>query len=119
MKPKHLTSKDRLQHALQAIRHIEDMSNGVDLERFKGDIVIQSACFYQFAVVAEAMSHVDLEIISRYDYPWHRVKSFRNFILHEYHAIELEITFDTIKKVLPGLKTLLMEILEKEFPEKS
>lgn len=119
MKPEYITSKDRLLHALEAIGHIERMTDGVHLERFKEDIVIHSACFYQFAIVAEAMSHVDRDILSRYDYPWHKVKSFRNFLLHEYHAIELEITFATTKKILPDLKTLLLEILKKEFPEKS
>jgi len=119
MKPEYITSKDRLLHALEAIGHIERMTKGVDLERFEEDIVIHSACFYQFAVVTEAMSHVDSDIVDRYEYPWHKVKSFRNFLLHEYHAIELEITFDTIKKVLLCLETLLLKILETEFPQKS
>jgi len=118
MSLKPITSKDRLLHAVEAIERIQNFTNGVGLERFKEDIIIHSACFYQFAIVAEAMSHVEQETLYRYDYPWHKVKSFRNFLLHEYHAIQLEITFDTIKKVLPGLKTLLLEILEKEFPEK-
>ena len=111
-----ITSKDRLHHALEAIGHIQRMTEGIELKRFTEDIVIHSACFYQFAVVAEALSNVDHDILDRYDYPWFKVKSFRNFILHEYHAIELELTFDTTKKILPGLKILLEEILEKEFP---
>lgn len=105
-------------HAIEAIRNIEHITDGVDFERFKAEIMIHSACFYQFAVLAEAVSCVEREILDRYDYPWFKVKSFRNFLLHEYHAIELDMTFDTTKKILPGLKTLLLEILAKEFPNK-
>jgi hypothetical protein len=44
----------------------------------------------------------------------HRPITSRDRLLH---AVELELTFDTTRKILPGLKTLLLEILQNEFPE--
>ncbi|MCF8277983.1 MAG: DUF86 domain-containing protein [Flavobacteriales bacterium] len=117
MKDRPITSKIRVEHALEAIGHIQRMTEDVELQRFKEDVMIYSAVFYQFAVVAEAMANVDSDVLAKYDYPWFKVKSFRNFLLHEYHSIDLEIPFDTIKKVLPGLETTLIEILQKEFSE--
>ncbi len=70
---------------------------------------------FQFAIIGEAIIHVDNEILSRYNYPWHKLRGFRNFILHEYHAIEDRIIWDTVKYDLEEVKKILEEIMEKEF----
>ncbi len=80
----------------------------------KNDQVI-SATLFQFAVIGEAIQHIDREILDKYPYPWHQVRSFRNFILHEYHAISFRIVWDAVKNDLPELKQRVSEILEKEF----
>jgi len=43
------------------------------------------------------------------------VRGFRNFILHEYHAIEYRIIWDAAKNDLAELKKVLKKILENEF----
>jgi uncharacterized protein with HEPN domain len=118
MRDRTITQAERIGHALESIGHIIKFCEGIDREEFQENLVVYSACLYQYAVVAEAMSHVDRDVLDRYVYPWHRVKSFRNFILHEYHFIDLRTVHDTTVTVLPELKALLLEILEKEFPEK-
>ncbi|MBK9732413.1 MAG: DUF86 domain-containing protein [Chitinophagaceae bacterium] len=69
----------------------------------------------QFSIIGEAIIYVDDEILNKYKYPWHKVRGFRNFILHEYHAIEFGIVWEAIRKDLPELKTVVAEILKKEF----
>ena len=43
------------------------------------------------------------------------IQSFRNFIMHEYHAIDARVVWDTTRLVLPGFKNIIEEILVKEF----
>lgn len=119
MKNRAITQSERIGHAIDSIGHIMKICEGVDRDEFEQNLMVYSACLYQYAVVAEALSHVDSDILSKYDYPWYRVKSFRNFILHEYHFITLRTVYDTTATMLPDLKKLLIEILEKEFSEKS
>jgi uncharacterized protein with HEPN domain len=58
---------------------------------------------------------VSNEILDKYNYPWHKVRGFRNFILHEYHAISYRVIWNTVKEDLPQLKKKITEILRKEF----
>jgi uncharacterized protein with HEPN domain len=118
MRDRTFTQADRIRHALESIGNIIRFCEGMDRDAFERDMVVYSACLYQYSIVAEAMSHVDRAILSRYPYPWYKVKSFRNFILHEYHSIDLRTVHDTTVNVLPGLEKLLIDILEKEFHEK-
>jgi len=46
----------------------------------------------------------------RLEYPWHKVKSFRNFILHEYHAIKMDVIWDTTVMVIPELKQVILSL---------
>lgn len=46
----------------------------------------------------------------RIDYPWYKVKSFRNFILHEYHAIKMDVIWDTTVMVIPELKQVILTL---------
>jgi uncharacterized protein with HEPN domain len=43
------------------------------------------------------------------------VRGFRNFIIHEYHAIEFRIVWEAIEKDLPELKRITEQILACEF----
>ncbi len=58
------------------------------------------------------IANIDNEILKKYDYPWHRVKSFRNFIMHEYNAVDARVVWDTIQLILPEFKERILLILE-------
>ena len=110
-----ITNKERLQHILEAISRINSFIDGQNKESFLNSDVIQNAILFQFAIIGEAVVHIDRELLDKYPYQWHNIRSFRNFILHEYHAIENWIIWETTKNDLPELKQIIDTILDKEF----
>src|SRR3982751_494266 len=98
------TSRQRLQHIIEAISLIEGFVKGFSKQSFLDNAIVINAVLFQFAVIGEAIWHVDNAILDKYKYPWYKVRAFRNFILHEYHSIEFRVVWDTVKKDLPELK---------------
>ena len=115
MKPDKPSSKERIEHILSAIRLIGAFTDGFTFEDFKNDEKTYSACLYQYTIIGEASVNIEDEILRKYDYPCYKVKSFRNFILHKYHAIDERVVWDTTRIVLPGLQQVLQKILNNEF----
>ena len=109
------TSKDRIEHILDAVRIIQSFTDGCTLELFEKDTKTYYACLFQFAVIGEAIVNIDNEILKNYNYPWYKVRSFRNFIMHEYHAIDEQVVWDTVNLILPDFRELIELILEREF----
>lgn len=117
MKNSRITSRDRLIHILESISSIENFLAGYSRSSFLADRKTIDATLFQFAVIGEVMTRVDQEILDNYDFPWYKVRAFRNFILHEYHAIEDRVIWDTAKKDLPLLKEMVIKMLKSEFNE--
>ncbi len=115
MRDSSITNEERLQHILEAISKINSFIEGESEESFINSTIIQNATLFQYAIIGEAVVHIDSELLSKYPYPWHYVRSFRNFILHEYHAIEMWVIWETTKNNLPQLKEIVETILKKEF----
>jgi uncharacterized protein with HEPN domain len=115
MKGSIITSKERIEHILESIETIEHFLESHSLESFVHHRLTTSACLHEFTIIGEATARIDPELLARHPYPWHRVKAFRNFIVHEYQGIEMRQVWDTAQNTLPGLKKILGEILEKEF----
>jgi len=115
MKNQRITNRDRLSHILESISTIEDFISECTKSEFLGDRKTIDATLFQFAVIGEVIVHVDENILDKYDFPWYKVRDFRNFILHEYHAIEDKVIWDTIGKDLPLLKQMIILILKSEF----
>ena len=115
MKPDKPTSKERLEHVLSAIESIQNYTRNHTEQSFLQDAKAVEASMYQYTVIAEAIANVEPVILEKYHYPWYKVKSFRNFILHEYHAIELRVIWDTAMNILPEFKILIETILKNEF----
>ena len=108
------TQKQRAQHILEAIKLIKEFAADIDEAAFIYDIKIQSAVQYQFLIIGEAIRYIDNSILAKYIYPWHIPKSFRNFIIHEYHDVKMErIYFAT--QDLEELKKQIILILKNEF----
>lgn len=108
------TPKERLEHILEALKLIRDFVDGIDEAKFLNDVKIQSAVQFQFLIIGEAVKLIDPDLLERYKYPWHIPRSFRNFIIHVYHAIKLERIFYATQD-LDGLETVIKEMLENEF----
>ena len=108
------TPKQRAIHILEAIQLIRDFVADSSLEVFLSDLKVQSAVQYQFLIIGEAIKHMDDAILSKYTYPWHIPRSFRNFIIHVYHGIKMERIFYATQD-LDELDKQIKEILENEF----
>jgi uncharacterized protein with HEPN domain len=115
MKPNKPSSKERIEHIINAINLIQEFIQDQTLDNFPKDFKTFSACLYQYTIIGEAIVKIDPEILEKYQYPWYKVKSFRNFILHEYHAIDERVVWDTTRIVLPQLKEMMESILANEY----
>lgn len=109
------TTKERLEHVIQAIDSIKDFMDDMEEEEFLKNSFVQSAVLYQFLIIGEAIKSIESWFLEPYSYPWNVPKSFRNFIAHEYHKIKMTRVY-AASEDLDQLKDLVNRIIEKEFP---
>ena len=114
-KDDHVESFKRLQHILEAIAEIHKYVLNESVTSFCQSGLIHDAVLYQFSVIGEAIIHVEDEKLDKYVYPWHKVRSFRNMIAHEYFNIKLIAVWAIIQNDLPELKKIIEQILAYEF----
>ncbi|EKB49795.1 HepT-like ribonuclease domain-containing protein [Cecembia lonarensis] len=115
MKDKRLKSKARLIHIQQAIKSIQRFTKDLDKASFEKQELVHQAVLMQFIVIGEAINHVDDEILNRYAYPWYKVKSFRNFIAHEYFNLKLSAVWEIISQELEALSQIIDKMINIEF----
>ena len=114
-KDDHLESFKRLQHIAEAIVEIQKYVQAESFTSFCQSGLIHNAVLYQFSVIGEAIIHVEDEKLNKYDYPWHKVRSFRNMIAHKYFNIKLIAVWAIIQNDLPELNKVVERILDNEF----
>jgi len=112
MKDHRIDSRERIVHIRGAIARIEVFVSDIGKEDFLDNQLVASAVLFQFSVIGEAINHVDANLLSRYNYPWHKVRAFRNLISHVYFQIKLEAVWDLIVNDLPELKQVIELILK-------
>lgn len=115
MKDKLHESTRRLEHILEAIECIQRFSENENQDSFTGNEILNNAVLLQFIIIGEAINHIQNYILEKHDYPWYKIRSFRNLIAHEYFNIKLTAVWEVIQRDLPALKAKIQEILENEF----
>ena len=115
MKDSRKENYERLIHIQKAILEIESFTHNVSKNDFLNDKLRSSAALFQFSVIGEAVIHVETSLLEKYEYPWYRVRAFRNLISHEYFQIRLEAVWDIVVNDLPKLKEEIEAILKNEF----
>jgi uncharacterized protein with HEPN domain len=113
------SDRDRLHDARDYARHARDNAGGLSAGVLADAVQPQHAALYDLAVIGEALSKVSAELKSAApDLPWKSIINLRNFIMHAYWQIDLEIIADVITNRLdPLIAELDMLIKLVERPE--
>ncbi len=99
---------DVLQAAQLAITYVE----GKTLEAFLEDLQLQDSVIRRLEIAGEASRRVSEQTKAVHpELPWHDMIGMRNFLIHEYGNVDLQIVWDTLQLDLPPLITALERIL--------
>jgi uncharacterized protein with HEPN domain len=110
---KMLNDKARLQHIFDAILEIEEYIKNRTESDFFGNSMLHSACIRQLEIIGEAAGRVSEEIRAESaDIPWKEIIGLRNFLIHEYFGVDLDIVRDVIWTDMPKLKKEVKALLD-------
>jgi len=117
MKDNRKENQERLAHIKKAVSEIEIFTLNVSKNDFLNDNILSSAVLFQFSIIGEAIIHIETSLLDKYEYPWYKVRTFRNLISHEYFNIKLDAVWDIIVNDLLQLKQIIEKIINDEFQE--
>lgn len=103
-----------LQDIEESINKIKSYTSGMSFEMFQNDDKTIDAVIRNFEVIGEAANRIPDEIKDRFNkVNWHRIRGFRNRIVHDYMGVDLEIIWEIIEKNLDELIEQIEEIINK------
>jgi uncharacterized protein with HEPN domain len=105
----------RLLHVIEACSSIKNHLHEVDREDFLNDPKTSDAIIYQLIIIGEAIMHIDNDILNKYDYPWFKIRAFRNYATHEYFNIEMWTVWDIVNIHIPKMEEVVRGIIDNEF----
>ena len=106
------SDKAYLEHILDAIKIIEGYIGNMTYEDFKENKMAVDAVIRELAVVGEAANNLSEEFIKNNPgLPFRDAIDMRNFLIHEYFAVNIQLVWETAKEDLPELKKFIKKAL--------
>ncbi len=103
-----------LDDILDAIKKIEDYTEGIPQIEFNKDNMIIDAVIRNLEVIGEAVKNLPRNIREKYpDLEWKKIAGMRDILIHEYFGVNLEIVWDIVTNKIPKLKNSVKEIMEE------
>jgi len=106
------TPKLLLEDIIESAEKILHYTNGISFEEFSKDNKTVDAVIRNFEIIGEASNLLPDEIKDKYsEIDWHRIRGFRNRIVHDYFGVDLQIIWKIIFDQIPGLITEITKII--------
>lgn len=84
-----------------------------DRAAFLGDRKTQRAVLCQLMIIGEAASRLSTAVRGQYPtVPWQQIVGLRNVLIHQYHAVDLELVWVIVRRDIP----VLIQALELLIP---
>ncbi len=104
-----------INHIAKEIAKIEQSLQSKTKEQFVKNMLLQDATIRRIEVIGEAVKNIPTPFKDEHkEIPWQDIIDTRNKLIHHYFGIDLDLTWEIIKKDIPSLKSQIMLILLKE-----
>lgn len=101
-------------HILTALEHIEDFIRDRTKQALYDDIMFRSAVERQLEIIGEAANRLSPDLkAERSEVEWQNIVGFRNFIIHEYFGVDLELVWDIVTTKLAPLKEAVVDLIDR------
>src|SRR5258708_11678174 len=103
-----------LEHIRDALSDIATYTAG-GREKFFDERMRQDATLRKLGVIGEAVKKLSDNVKSRRpDIQWKRIAGMRDWVIHNYFGVNLEIIWNAVEKDLPVLKRAIDALLKAE-----
>lgn len=104
-----------LQDMLESIEAIQQYTQGLTLDEFRQQKLVQDAVIRRFEILGEAARNVPSDWKQLHPEATRRqIADMRNRLIYGYFIVNLDVTWDSIQNDLPALKHQLRQWLAQE-----
>jgi uncharacterized protein with HEPN domain len=105
----------RINHIIDAITDIEEITKNVNLDFFLTSLEKKLAVERLLEIIGEASNHISEKILygSETSTPWRKIIATRNLIVHEYFRINYKIIYEIATNEIIPLKIEIQSILKE------
>jgi uncharacterized protein with HEPN domain len=101
-----------LEDIQESAEKILDYTRNLSFEEFSKDNKTIDAVIRNFEIIGEASNLLPDEIKDKYtEIDWHRIRGFRNRIVHDYFGVDLQIVWKITFDQIPGLISEIVKII--------
>ena len=102
-----------IKHILESINAIEEFSKNINKKELISNRLRQSAIIREIEIIGEASKNISEKIKNLYpEIEWKKIVGTRDRLIHNYFDVDLDITYEIIKKDMPILKKQIEKIRE-------
>ena len=103
-----------LEDILTSINIIDSQMKNADEIKFKEDIHFQDVVIRRLSIIGEAYKNISKELKTKHkEVNWREIAGMRDFIIHEYFELNLDVIWKTIVEDLPVLKGNVTNMLKE------
>ena len=103
-----------LEDIQESAEKILEYTKDFTFDEFSKDNKTVDAVIRNFEIIGEASNLLPDEIKDKYsETDWHRIRGFRNRIVHDYFGVDLQIVWKITFDQIPGLITDIVKILRR------
>ncbi len=106
-----------IEDILESVKLIEKYIGSTSKEGFGNNQKLKDSIIRRLEIIGEAVKNIPNDFKEKYpEVPWKKIAGLRDIIIHTYFNIDLDITWEIVKKDLPDLKEKILKI-KKELGE--
>lgn len=103
-----------IKHILECIELIEKYTQGKTKREFLKSTSLQDAVIRRIEIIGEAVKNIPDKTKKKYpNTPWKKIAGMRDILIHEYFGIDLDLTWEVVKRDIPELKEKMLKIREE------